>query len=80
MITKEFKDALKLYPTPKHQLAWRAGFSPGMLNHLINGHQRVKPGDMRLLKIAELIQFPKDKVFADGDKAVPWQIKESDGK
>ena len=63
MITQEFKNALKLHPTPKFKLAWEAGISPSVLSHLLNGHQRVKTGDNRLLKIARLISFPTEKVF-----------------
>ena len=62
-ISKQFKEALKLYPIPKYELAWRAGFSPAVLNHLLNGHQYVKVGDERLLKVARLINFPLNKVF-----------------
>ncbi|QQR81589.1 MAG: hypothetical protein IPJ69_05620 [Deltaproteobacteria bacterium] len=63
MISKEFKNALKTYPEHKYQIAWKAGISPGVLNHLINGHQKVPIGDERLLRIAELIRFPTNKVF-----------------
>ncbi len=63
MISQKFKDALKLYPTPKHILAWNIGISPSVLSHLINGHQQVNDGDERLLKIARLIQFPEHRVF-----------------
>lgn len=63
MISKQFKDALKLYPIPKYKLAWEIGISPSLLNHLINGHQAVKRGDARLIKLADLIHFPKTKIF-----------------
>lgn len=63
MISQEFKNALKLYPIPKCQLAWKIGISSGVLYHLINGHQRVHLMDKRLLRIADLIRFPRDKVF-----------------
>jgi len=63
MITTEFKNALKLHPIPQFKLAWKAGITPNVLNHLINGHQRVMYGDKRLLKIADSIKFPRSKVF-----------------
>lgn len=66
MVSSEFRNALKVHPTPKYKLARQAGISPQTLSHLITGYQRILPGDERLLKIAELIQFPKDKVFTNG--------------
>ncbi len=67
MVSQEFKNALKIYPKPKSTLAWEAGITPNVLNHLINEHMRVKMNDPRLIKIAKLIGFPKDKIF-DGIK------------
>ena len=63
MVSEEFKNALKIYPTPKYKLAWQAGMSPATLNHLIHEHIYVHEGDERLLKIARLIEFPEEKVF-----------------
>lgn len=65
MITKEFRDALKLHPTPKHRLAWSVGISPSTLSHLINGHQKVVSGDPRLIRVAHLIGFPEGKIFEE---------------
>ena len=63
MISQEFKNALKLFPTPKHKLAWEIGISPSQLSHLVHEHVRVARGDERILKIARLISFPEEKVF-----------------
>lgn len=63
IISEEFKNALKLHSIPKFQLAWQAGISPSTLSHLLNEHQKIIPGDERLLRIAELIKFPSEKVF-----------------
>jgi len=63
MVSQEFKNALKIYPIHKYQLAWKTGITPNILNHLLHEHIRVKAGDERLLKIARLIQFPEEKVF-----------------
>lgn len=65
MVTQEFRNALKLHPTPKHEIAWRAGISPSTLSHLVNNHQKVVHGDPRLIKVAKLIGFPKEKIFAE---------------
>lgn len=66
MVSQEFKNAIKIYPTPKYKLAWKIGITPNILNHLLHEHIRVKEGDERLLKIAKLIKFPENKVFAKG--------------
>lgn len=63
MVSQEFKNALKIYPLPKYQIAWKVGISPNVLNHLIHEHLLVKEGDTRLLKIARFIEFPEEKVF-----------------
>jgi hypothetical protein len=63
MVSQAFKNALKIQPIPKYQLAWKTGITPNIFNHLLHEHIRVQPGDERLLKIARLINFPEDKVF-----------------
>lgn len=63
MISQEFKNALKLHPIPKFKLAWEAGISPSIFSHLLNGHQKVKTDDERILRVARLISFPTEKVF-----------------
>ena len=63
MVSQEFKNALKLHPVPKHELAWQIGISPSQLNHLINNHQKVELGDKRLIRIARLIDFPENRIF-----------------
>ena len=63
MVTQEFRNALKIHPEPKHRLAWKIGISPSSLSHIVHGHQRVEPGDKRLLRIAKLINFPEEKIF-----------------
>ena len=71
MGSQEFKNALKLYPIPKHRLAWKIGITPSTLSNLVHEHVCVRPREERLLKIARLIQFPEEKVFIEENTINP---------
>lgn len=64
MISYEFKVAVKFSGTPMYRLAQQVGLSPQKFSHLITGYQQPNDDDNKhLQRVAEIIEFPKEKVF-----------------
>jgi transcriptional regulator with XRE-family HTH domain len=59
--------AVKLADRPAWRIAVEAGISPTTLSRLISGSLRPRPNDPRLLRVAEILGVPKDRVFAEVD-------------
>lgn len=66
MLSQKFIEKLKLWHEPQYRVAVKAGIHPGLLSKWVIGAQPVREGDKRLLKIADLIQFPRGEVFHKG--------------
>ena len=49
VISKKLIAALKLNSTPAYKIAWSAGVNPTMLSKLINGIEKPKPNDPRVI-------------------------------
>ena len=61
MISKKFKIAVKLADIPAWKIAHQAGINPNVLSKIMSGALRVKQGDQRVLRVAELLGLdPKD--------------------
>ena len=57
--------AIKLNPMSAYKLAWSAGLNPTMLSKLINGIERPKPNDRRIINVGKVIGVPASECFQD---------------
>lgn len=65
MLTKKFRQALKLSEIPAYQLAWQAQLHPNTLSKFVSGYLRPKSGDPRLLKIGEILGLKPQEIFEE---------------
>lgn len=63
-VSRDLIAAIKLADRPAWRIATEAGVNPTVLSRLISGYQRPKPNDARLLRVAKILGFPADRVFA----------------
>ena len=63
MISKRFKDAVKLDPRPQYELAWKAGINPTTLSQILIGYIRPKYGDVRVIRVGKLVGLKECECF-----------------
>lgn len=63
MISQKFRTAVKLSNRRAYQIAWEAGVHPNFLSKIINGIERVKPGDSRVIRIGKVLGLSEDDLF-----------------
>lgn len=64
MISKKFKNHIKLFGEPVSKMAWEIGSTPAQLYHLLNHHQKISYDDDRLFRLADRIKFPRRNIFS----------------
>lgn len=57
--------AIKLSPIPAYKIAWSAGVNPTMLSKLINGIEKPKPNDQRILNVGKVLGIPESECLQD---------------
>lgn len=62
-LSEEFCRALKRHGETNAALAAKAGLNVGVLYHWTEGVNRASREDPRIAKLAETINFPKDRIF-----------------
>jgi hypothetical protein len=55
--------AIKLNPSPAYKIAWAAGINPTMLSKLINGIERPRPGDQRIVAVGKVLGISPEECF-----------------
>ncbi len=63
MISQKFIEAVKLHQRRAYQIAHLAGLPPTTLSKIINGIDRVKPGDRRVLAVGKVLGLTEDELF-----------------
>ena len=63
MISGRFIAAVKLHPMRNYVITHAAGLHPSTLSKLINGIELVKPGDQRVLRVAEIVGLSPEECF-----------------
>lgn len=63
MISKKFRSAVKLSHRRAYQIAWEAGVHPNFLSKVINGIERAKAGDPRVIRIGKVLGLSEDELF-----------------
>ena len=62
-VSQQFLIRLKLNELPAYKLAQRAGVNPTTLSKLINGIDRVRPQDPRIIAVGEIIGLSESECF-----------------
>jgi hypothetical protein len=65
MVSKKFRDSVKLDPQPQYKLAWQAGMNPTTLSQIITGYIRPKIGDPRVIKVGEIVGLSPNECFRE---------------
>jgi hypothetical protein len=54
-VSRKFIEALKLGDQRSYKIAWQAGLSPSTLSKLVNGIEKVKPNDPRVISAGRIL-------------------------
>lgn len=65
LVSQKFITAIKLSPEPAYKIAWKAGVNPTMLSKLINGIERPKPNDQRIINVGRILGIPENECFQE---------------
>lgn len=57
--------AIKLNRKPAYKIAWDAGVNPTMLSKLINGIERPKFNDPRIIAVGRVLNIPPEECFQE---------------
>jgi hypothetical protein len=68
MISEKLIAAIKLSPMPAYKIAWSAGINPTMLSKLVNGIERPKPNDRRIISVGKILGLRADECFKNESK------------
>lgn len=63
MISESLKIAIKLSPKRAYEIAHEAGIHPSTLSKLICGIEKVREGDLRVLKVAKVLKLKESDCF-----------------
>ncbi len=63
-LSEEFCTSIRSAPKPKRTIALEVGVNPGVLDNWLDGVNRAGVGDKRIHRIAELLGFPVERIFA----------------
>jgi len=62
-VSQQFLIRLKLNELPAYKLAQRAGVNPSKLSKLINGIDRVRPRDPRIIAVGKVMGLAESECF-----------------
>jgi hypothetical protein len=65
-VSFRFRAAVKLADEPAWKIAHRAGINPNVLSQIMSGMKRVRPGDERVLKVANALGLDPKECFETG--------------
>jgi hypothetical protein len=63
MISQKLKAAIKLSSIPAYKIAQEAGIDPSTLSKIVCGIIRTKPGDIRIVRVGQIMGFHADECF-----------------
>ena len=64
MVSRKLIVAVKLSTLKGYQIAHRAGLHPATLSKIINGIERVKPNDPRVIAVGRVLGLEPDQCFS----------------
>ena len=65
MVSKKFREAVKLSSKRAYQIANGAGIHHTTLSRIMNGIERTRPNDPRVLAVAAVLGLPPDECFVE---------------
>lgn len=65
MISRKFFEAVKLAPIREYRIAQQADLHPSTLSKILNGVEKVKSGDPRVIRVAGILGLQPDDCFVD---------------
>jgi hypothetical protein len=63
-VSRRLIEAVRLSPDRGYVIAHQAALHPSTLSKLINGVERIRPDDARVLAIARVVGVPPEHAFA----------------
>lgn len=65
MISRRLREAVLLSSKRQYEIAHQAGLHPSTLSKILNGIERVKVGDPRVLRLGKVLGIPANELFED---------------
>ena len=67
IVSRKLVAAIKLNSEPAYKIAWKANLNPTMLSKLLNGIERPKPDDPRIIAVGAVLDIPPAECFQQED-------------
>lgn len=67
MVSRKLREAIKLHEWRAYQIAHEAGVHPATLSKILNGIEKVQPGDARVLAIGGVLGLLESELFEEPD-------------
>ena len=65
IVSQKFIAAVKLNHRPAYEIAWEAGVNPNTLSKLLNGIEKPRPDDPRVIAIGQVLNIPPNECFQE---------------
>lgn len=65
VVSQKFVAAIKLNSIPAYKIAWSVGVNPTMLSKLMNGIEKPKPNDSRIIAVGEALGLSADECLQE---------------
>jgi len=65
MVSEKLKIEIYLNQKRAYQIAQEAGLNPATLSKLLNGIEKVKPNDPRILKVGKVLGLKPEECFTE---------------
>lgn len=69
-VSQGFRNTVRLSHKRHYQIAHEAGLHPSTLSRLINGIERVKPSDPRVIAVGRVLGIPESECFENERPAI----------
>jgi hypothetical protein len=66
MVSRKLREAVKMSLMRAYQIAYAAGLHPVVLSKLLNGIERARPNDPRVLAVAKVLGLSPKACFEEG--------------
>ncbi len=68
MLSKQFRDAVRLHPAPQYRLAISCGIDPCWLSKALHSAVKIRIGEPRIIAIGKLIGLGPADCFVDEEE------------
>lgn len=74
-VSQKLIAAIKLGRMPAYKVAWAAGINPSTLSKLINGIEKPRPNDRRIIAVGQVLGIPPEECFQNEPQTKENQMK-----